>query len=219
MHQGVHPPGVIVIPCGELGRYSAFTYSMACLQYPPGSTISMMQSLSIPRNLNICIRDALDKKDKNGSVREWVHLTADDHVFEPDMLVRLLDRDVDVVVPLILRRRPPFSPVLFKGERIREDGITEYESLAYDELPRSGLFPVYSAGTGGMTIKRHVLERIREMQGHDLWFEFQQGEVLSEDVDFVRKIRDAGFQVHVDMDVRMGHVGNFIVWPDRKSVV
>lgn len=196
-------PGTIAIPCGELGRYSAFSYSMACLQYPPGTTIAMMQSLSIPRNLNMIIRDALAKPET-----EWVWLQADDHVFEADTLHRLLEREVDVLVPLILRRRPPFAPVLFKSERVNADGITEYEPFAYDELPREGLLEVHSAGTGGMLVRRRVLEAIG-----DPWFEFKQGELLSEDVDFCRKIRAAGFRIHADMEVRMGHVGNFLVWP------
>lgn len=199
----MYGPGTIAIPCGELGRYSAFSYSMACLQYPPATTISMMQSLSIPRNLNMVIRDALAKP-----ATEWVWLQADDHVFEPDSLMRLLSRDVDVVVPFILRRRPPFAPVLFKGERKNEDGISEYEPFAYDELPRSGLLPVYSAGTGGMLLKRRVLEAVG-----DPWFEYQKGEIVSEDVDFCAKVREAGFQIYADMEVRMGHVGNFIIWP------
>lgn len=220
----MHPPGTIAIPCGELGRFSAFTYSMGCLQYPVGTTISMMQSLSIPRNLNEIVRDALAK-----SATRWVHLQADDHVFEPELLIKLLNRlfvdDVDVVVPLILRRRPPFAPVLFKRaldsvedlalrstDDLRKRGI-EYEPFAYDELPASGLLPVYAAGTGGMTIKREVFERIAEMQGHDMWFEYRAGEAIAEDVDFCKKIREAGFRIHADMEARMGHIGLYQVWP------
>lgn len=195
----MHPPGTIALPVGELARFSAFTYSAACLQYPPGTTIAMMQSLSIPRNLNEIIRDSLARPDD-----EWVWLQADDHVFEPDLLTRLLDRELDVVVPLIVRRRPPFAPVLFKAETENH----EYEPFAYDELPEEGLLEVYAAGTGGMLVRRHVLEAIG-----DPWFEFQRGEILNEDVEFCRKIRDAGFKIHADLSCRMGHAGLFIVWP------
>lgn len=196
-----HPPGTIAIPVGELARYSLFAHSLGSLVYPPGTQIAMVQSLSIPRNLNEILRNMTG---------EWVWFQADDHCWaDPYILIQLLDRDLDVVCPLMVRRRPPFAPVLFKSQN--EDG--EYEPFAYDELPDSGTLEVFSAGTGGMLVKRRVIDAIREMQGHDRWFEYQQGEIVNEDVEFCRKIRDAGFTIHADMEVHMGHIGNFVAWP------
>ena len=35
----------------------------------------------------------------------------------------------------------------------------------------------------------------------------------NEDLEFCRKIRNAGFKIHVDCDTLLGHIGNLIVWP------
>ena len=163
-----HPPGTIAIPCGELARFALPLHSFANMVYPPGSRVEIVQSLSIPRNLNEIIRNMTG---------EWVWFQSDDHVLaQPDALISLLDRDLDVVVPLMVRRRPPFSPVVFK----ERDERGWYVPFAYDELPASGLLEVPAgAGTGGMLVRKHVLDAIG-----DPWFEFDKGEFIKEDVDF-----------------------------------
>jgi hypothetical protein len=191
----MQPFGTVALPCGELGRFSAFTYSLANLQLPPGSTKSMAHGLSIPRSLNTILREM-----KGG----WVWFQADDQIFDPELLIRMLDREVDVLVPLIVRHVPPFSPVIFKEQN--EDG--EYVPFAYDEIPEEGLFEVYAAGTGGMLVRRHVIEEIG-----DPWFEFSSHEVHNEDLEFCRKIREAGFTIHADASNTMGHMGLFTIWP------
>lgn len=198
-----YPPGTIALPVGDLGRQHAFTLSLACLRYPEGTGIHMVQSISVAANLNTIIRDMPPHS-------EWLFIQADDQVFPSDILYRLLDRQVDVVVPLITRRHPPFSTLVFKTET--EEGYLPY---AYDELPAKGLITCHAAGSGGMLIRRHVLERIVEWQGHDRVFEFTAGDVVNEDVEFCRKLRslDPPVPIHCDVEVVMGHCGGFIVFP------
>lgn len=188
-------PGTVALPCGELGRYHAFTYCLAALTYPAGSRLGMAKGLSIPSNLNTIIRNM---------VGDWVWLIGDDHVFQPDIIQQLGRNDVDVVVPLCVRRQPPFSLVVFKGED--DDG---YVPFAYDEIP-DGLFEVHAAGTAGMLIRRHVLEAVG-----DPWFENADREQATEDLEFCRKIRQGGFRIHADPTVLLGHIGTFTAWPRR----
>ena len=35
----------------------------------------------------------------------------------------------------------------------------------------------------------------------------------NEDLEFCRKIRNAGFKIHVDTAALLGHIGQVIVWP------
>lgn len=202
-----HPPGTIALSVADLARYHAFTMSIWALQYPPGTQLSMMQSLSVPHNLNRIIREMPPEA-------EWLHITADDQVMPPDSLLRLLDRmddeGLDVLVPLIVRRRPPFQLLIFKDEV--EEGFVAFD---YDELPSEGILEVFSAGSGGMTIRRSVLERMREWQGHDRWFEHSSGEHVNEDTEFCRKLRemDPPVKIYADVEVHMGHCGMFIAWP------
>jgi hypothetical protein len=197
------PPGTIGVSAGEFLRYGAFFMSLMKCQKPEGSNVSFSQSISIPENWNDIIRKL------HG---DWLWIQADDHVFEPDALMRLLAHEVDVVVPLILRRGPPFVPLVFSAET--ERGYIPY---AYDEIPQEGLFEVVMAATGGMLVRRHVLEAIIEQQGHDAVFEYEAGERLTEDFHFARKILACGFKIHCDPTVVFGHIGLFTIWPHRNG--
>jgi len=44
-----------------------------------------------------------------------------------------------------------------------------------------------------------------------VWFETFGKQ--NEDLEFCRKIREAGFKIHVDCDAPLGHIGNLIAWP------
>lgn len=189
-----YPAGTVAIPAGEFTRFGGFLHSMATLAVPPGTHIKLMQSLDIVHNLNTIIREIEG---------DWLWFQADDHIFPSDTLTRLLHRDVDVVVPIVVRRSPPFVPVIFKD--VTDDGYAPFE---WRDLPATGLVECYAAGTGGMLVRRHVLDAIG-----DPWFSYENGETLNEDLVFSRRIRDAGFAIHADVEVTMGHRGMMTVWP------
>ena len=128
-------------------------------------------------------------------------LMGDDHEFQEDILVRLLERDVDVVVPLVMRRLPPFQLVLYKGEQEQEGSAPpEYEYIWHWELPHSGLMEVYAAGTAGMLVRRHVLDAVGPP-----WFSTTHG-IQNEDLEFCRKVREAGFKIWADTELYLGHI-------------
>lgn len=194
----LHPPGTVGIAAGEFTRFGGFVHSLSTLAVPPGTRIMMMQSVSIVENMNTIVRETLGHPEM-----QWLHIQADDHIFSSTSLVSLLDRDLDVVVPLICRRAAPFVPVAYTD--LNDDG---YMPIGWDELPDTGTVEVFAAGTGGMLIRRHVLEAIGEPH-----FEYEAGVRLNEDLVLCRKIRDAGFTIHLDVDVQYGHRGSFTAWP------
>lgn len=201
-----HPPGVVAVSCGDLARFHQFTMAISSLEYPLGTRIHIVQSVSIAANFNIMVNQMAPE-------HEWCWIQADDQVFQPDALLKMLSRDVDVLVPLISRRHPPFSSLVFKEET--EDGFRAY---GWGELPTEGLFgPVYGAGSGGMLVRRSVFERMREWQGHDLFFEFSAGQIVNEDTEFCRKLREMDIPIYVDCDVTMGHCGTFVAWPQPRD--
>lgn len=199
-----HPPGIVALPVGGLARYHSFTMSIISLERPAGSVIHMMQSISVAANLNAIIRHMRPE-------HQWCFIQADDQTFEPDILWRLLDAKKDVIVPLIPRRNPPFSPVIFKHQG--EDG--RYMPFPWDEIPKEGPFEVAYAGSGGMLISRSAIERVIEAQGHDSVFEFTKGDILNEDMQFCHKLRelDPPIKIWCEPSARLGHCGDFVVMP------
>ena len=93
-----YPPGTIIMGTASLTRYPAAMISLMGLSRPAGSTVEWCVGISLAQNLNQAIAH---------SVGEWVWITADDHNYAPDILLRLLAHGVDLVAPVCLLRMPP----------------------------------------------------------------------------------------------------------------
>jgi hypothetical protein len=204
-------PGVIAIVTGGSVRHTMVAQCVARLEPPTGSRVEWVSGDgNIAANRNYAC-EALLMTDG-----AWLWLLDDDQLFAPDCLRRLLchlDRpNVDVVVPLVLRRRPPHASTLSAISQSSEGFALQHRPIQVGE---QGLIPVDAAGAGGMLIRRAVLERLTRP-----WFELGRvrSDQLHEDTWFCIKARDAGFHVHADLDTPMGHIAQFAVWPHRVIV-
>lgn len=200
-------PGTIALPTSEVGRFALFTITLACTMQPPETNLATMASASIVENLNQAIRQLRD-------IDEWVWIIGDDHTWQKDALMNMLsilddNPEVDVLVPLVTKRNPPWHLVLFhETDDFDEAGCREWLSLKWSEIPETGVFPVDASGNAGMLIRRKVLDEIG-----DPWFENTGGFVMNEDVNFCERIRRAGFGLYATADVTLGHIGLFNVRP------
>jgi hypothetical protein len=175
-----------------MSRFADFSIALLHVLKPPGTKLAWAKGGDVVRNCNRLV------KNLHG---DWLWLIGDDHLFDPDIVLRLLACEKDVVVPLCLKRSAPFDPVVYSGQ----DENGKYE---YAELPEHGLHEIYASGQAGMLIRRHVLEAIDEP-----WFDRPENE--GEDVRFCRKVREAGFKIHCDVDTQLGHIGLMHVWPQH----
>jgi hypothetical protein len=196
-------PGSVIVPCQETARYHRFTISLCELVEPEGTQHVFGIGTSIVDNLNSAIRQ-LRPQD------EWIWIIGDDHVFEPRTLIRLLERDADVIAPICTGRAPPFGLMHF-AETLSN---TEYRRrIQIEELPDDGE-PFEVEVTGSLTlIKREVLEAVG-----DPWFR-TSAETYNEEFDFCDRVREVGFKVMVDPSVAVGHIGQVISYPQRRDGV
>ena len=197
------PPGMIGIASGFLGRYREFDRAMAALRVPMNTEIGWKLGVNIAYNYNEMIRTM--RPDA-----EWIWFMGDDHLFEPDILIKLLKHDVDVVFPLCLRRQAPFHPVIHTSAK---EG---YRRMDLDFLQgKSGLIDIsdYDLGNAGMLVKRHVFDAIPAP-----WYEDGRAhpETGGSDLYVCEKIRAAGFKMWLDMDTALGHICHMCVWPEQK---
>ncbi len=195
----MNPPGTVAVIADEVSRFSRFSLCLAALNAPPGSKIRFGIGRNIAEQTNRIIETLQEG-------HEWVWLQGDDHVFFPSLLNDLLAHNVDVVVPLVTMRHYPFHPVVFSEEL--EDG--QHRRMDFSELPESGLIQVHAAGSAGMLIRKRVLDAIEPP-----WADFTPvaGGVLGEDLSLCRKIRNAGFPIHVDLGSAIGHLSIIASWP------
>lgn len=189
-----HPPGLIGVPCGDLTRYTRTHHVLSNVCVPKGSDLRYGVGVNVAHNCNNLVKEMLE------GPFEWLWIMGDDHGFQDSLLLSLLDRDVDIVVPIVSRRGPPFQTVLYQYAAL--DG-SAYMTFSWADLsrnhPQGGLIAVDAAGSGGMLIRRHVLETMTAP-----WFSWS--EKISEDVNFCLKARIAGFAINADLDQRMTHL-------------
>lgn len=194
-----HPPGMVIVPCGDLGRYHRFTQSLNDLKLPEGSQTVFAYGGSTLQNLNTGL-DYLREEDA------WVWAIGDDHVFEADTVMRLLERERDIIAPLCVQHLPPFALVHY--DRVL-DGTEIYNTIQIDELPDHEE-PIEVEATGSaMLIRRHVIDELQRYSNSN-------GRT-NEDLEFCARAREAGFKVWIDPAVWIGHIGIVTAYPQKRD--
>ena len=228
-------PGTIALPTSEMQRFLLFTISLCSTNQPPDGYLNATASASVTENLNEIMRAlrTTGKKRVTGYDSEgepvtvtdavtdqWVWIIGDDHCWPKTALVDMLlimdeHPEIDVLVPLVTKRNPPWHLVLFNEAGVTDkEGYNQFTPLAWEDVPPPGSppFEVDAAGSAGMLIRREVLDRIG-----DPWFYSttdREGRqiTLNEDVTFCMRLRhEFGYRLFATPDVVLGHLGIFNV--------
>ena len=125
-----------------------------------------------------------------------------DMMFAPDTmekLVKHMEDGYDIVSGLYFRRRPPFTPVLFKKLFIQNDVCLQED---YNEYPEDGLFEVEGIGFGCVMMKTEVLLSVIAKYKTCFAMIGRNGE----DVSFSFRARQCGYKIWCDPSIKLGHV-------------
>lgn len=120
-----------------------------------------------------------------------------DQVYPQDVLIRLLSHGLPVVTGKVHLRMPPYSPIL------RRVVGKDFVEIPDEEWSKGGLVEVDGTGFGCVLLSTEVLKAIEKP-----WFKFiVDGETkVGEDFYFWAKVKDAGYRIFVDCDVKIGHL-------------
>jgi hypothetical protein len=195
-------PGTIGVVTGELLRYAAFWRSLIALERPPGTAVAQAASLDLPTNRNrlaACMHG------------EWLFTLDDDLVLPPNTLMRLLkvleQGEYDVVAAFSLRRDPPFD-----GLQYLSDPTVPPHCGPWVPDGRRGVMEIAACGLGAVLIHKRVFDALEQPY-------FRVGQIdpdhYQEDVEWCRRVREAGFRIAVDLDTPIGHTTPMAVWPAR----
>jgi len=199
-----HVTGVIGVSSPELARYAQFYSSLTAVKRPSGTALSHVTGQCISTNRNAITEQAL------ASNAEWIWYVDDDHIFQPDTLMQLLDRNVDIVSGLYLQRTAPYAP----HQYTRYDSATKgfwAEPLAQND---QGIREVLAVGAGCLLVKTSVLQKMET----PYWRLGQTApDVWGDDFDFCKRARAAGFKIWCDLDVLVGHYVIHSVFPSRDT--
>ena len=172
---------------------------------PSDVGLSTPEGNDIPRGRNLGVHAGL-----NG---EWVLFIDSDSVPRADTLPTLLSRGVDLLGGVVCKRRPPWDLAAVQAGWTGGHDIKRVSLLT---LPRTGIIPVSTVGTGCMLVRRAAFEAVRFP-----WFKCGQirPDLLLEDSGFCLDAAKAGVQPYLDCEVRVGHdFGGGVVWPGRDGL-
>lgn len=129
-----------------------------------------------------------------------------DMTFEPDIMERLMKHmeTYDIVTGLYFRRRPPFSPVIFKKLHLEGD-VCLFED--YTEYPEDRVFEVEGIGFGCVMMKTEVLLSVFARYKNCFTMMGRNGE----DVSFSMRARNCGYKIWCDPSIKCGHIAYSMV--------
>ena len=133
-----------------------------------------------------------------------------DMIFPADTLekmVKHIEAGKEIVTGMYFKRRPPFSPVLYKSLGYREEtDETYFEDLI--ELPDGkDPFEVAGCGMGCCMISKSVLLDV--VLNYQTWFNPIHN--FGEDLAFCVRARDLGHKIWCDPTISCGHVGQLTI--------
>jgi len=120
-----------------------------------------------------------------------------DMMVQGDSLLKLLEADKDIISGVAVAKQPPFSFII-----ARQNMENKLEPIK--SLPQKRLFnDIDGFGFGFVLIKTSVFDKIEPPY-------FMMGEVIGEDYYFCQKAKAAGFDLWVDSECQLGHVGQYV---------
>jgi hypothetical protein len=186
-------PGVVVVPCQSTIAVPTIT-ALLQLQLPAGSGTRLVTERTTPAaKRNFAIANLLAS-----AALQWAFFCDSDMVPPPDTVARLLATGCDVVGGLYAGRT--FTPTGLLVYAMEAGSADRWTQPIIPELLDT-LTAVDWVGAGAMLVRRPVLEALAPGP----WFSPTAGED-DEDIAFCAKARRAGFAVHVDGRVHVGHL-------------
>lgn len=214
----------IAVPSLDIHQVQ-FGQNMIGTEMPTGEVFwrKLGHALAIDKARNRFVREYLKMKEPKTDHLWFVDY---DMAWHPKSLVRLWERNLDIVAALTWTNAVPPNPTIWDDER-EVDGKFYYQPQILETLEwmaahehkfesndpvvlpqtETDLREVPVTGASFVLIKRHVFEAIEGP-----WFEGDENG-FGEDFDFYRKARAAGFKVFVDRSVIVTHMPRYALGP------
>lgn len=193
---------LIGVPTEEFARRSDFYDYFNLLRKPAGSVVLFCHERSPAKSRNIIIEQAVQAGCTH------VLLIDDDMAYPADALEKLLeDGDKDIVSGLYFSRTFPHQPLAF--DVADENGACLHMYMEED-TPR--LVPIVAAGFGFLLIR---LEALKKMEKPYVRLGELDSQEWCDDIGFFNRARKAGIKSYCNTEVRVGHIGTMIIWPNK----
>ena len=148
------------------------------------------------------------------STADYIFWLDSDMTFMPDtldmMVAELEANNYEMLAGMYFRRRPPFTPTLFKTLNISKMGVVSEE---FDEIPDE-IFEVAGCGFGCVLMKRNVLWNVLCQHG----YMFSPIDTVGEDLSFCWRARQCGHKIYCDPTIALGHEIRTIITKTNRGI-
>ncbi len=167
-----------------------FVQSLINLRYPVNTDIQFISvyGSQIPFARNSIVDDAI----KNES--DYLLFIDVDMVFPSDLFLRLYEHKKDIVNALAFRRIDPHYPCIFEWK----EKTKCYETKKYTK----GLLSVDATGMAACLINLDVFKKLKKP------YYYYRDNIFSSDLTFCWNLKKAGYEIFVDTDLKIGHIGS-----------
>jgi len=214
---------LIGIPNGS-GFFPSMTVQALLQMHKPCSCMIQV----VERQRTDAARNFIVKRALEGGATHLLFVD-DDNPPPQDTIEKFLEDDKDIVCSPIPTRNPnkegKHDLCIFKKQIVKKGvgkGISMYKNI--NKLPKKDLIQIEGCGMGCTMIKRKVLEKLwKKYEGKP--FEYgdttyttdpkkmiKQRRTMSEDMEFIERATEEGFEVWCDTRVRAPHIGNSMVY-------
>ncbi len=163
----------------------------------------------------------LQKPFDNKLDYDYIMWIDSDIIFNVDDFKKLLESENDITSGIYKMENTINYPTVINWDTkyLMKNGNFEFlddnkikELKDSKKLLNNRYLNVEYTGMGWMLIKKDVIEQLKyPWFYHDLYEINDFVEMFSEDVSFCKNLKKAGFDIYVDLDVRVGHYKSFII--------
>jgi hypothetical protein len=193
----------VAIPCQDL-IHTETVKALIALQASIGSVALITYGSTIAAKRNFAVEGLL----KHNPAATHLFFLDSDMVPPPDTITRLLGAGKAIVGALYTQRKPP-SRLMAGWFSTPEGELVDKRVSAH-----AGLKKVHWVGGGALLIARAVCEGLPTP-----WFAEDVEGKEAEEIYFEKKARAAGFEVWVDTDTMVGHLGITAITPDNVAAI
>jgi len=190
-------PGMIGVISDHAARYTWFSQSLHAVAEQHDATVEWRIGANRGTNRDALARACLDQDC------DWLFFVDDDQAFPADTIAKLLRHHLPVVSALIVQRAKPFLPTVYATQHHNEFQPLDLASVGSQSLVRCA-----GVGSGGLLVRSDVF---RQLDDGRPWFLYT--EAYGEDLYFSDRCHEAGIEMFVDTDCRVGHIIPAAVFP------
>lgn len=122
----------------------------------------------------------------------------DDIVAQDDALIRLFEADKDVISGIAFGRTEPYAMCSYRHKTGDYQDLSGFDPIVANEA-HTGIKKCDATGTGLMLMKVDVLSDLHKPY-------FRWPEEAAEDIEFCSRLRQLGYEIHIDTDIELGHL-------------